>query len=329
MPKLLLICIVSKKIGIGHLSRLTTLSKLLLKEKKAVPEILIFGDLINTIKLKNIKIHNFSLKDNLSKSLDLLMQKNNFKMLIFDIYSKFSEIKLKEYLKKLKKRNIKIIGIDCFIKFSDILDLVWIPSFRIDDEFKNCKNVKSGWNRYIIDKKLNIRKWQPGNKILILTGGSDALNLNLTLPTQLDRLLPSNIQINWVKGPFSNKPNLPMRQRLIWHVHDSPQYLDDLIVDSNYVMTIYGVSFFEVLQYGVPCVLFSNTSRNAHNDFQYLYNAEVSLVRTNTKSAIKSLIELVSNDKLATKLSKNALCKMSSPGTQNLTKDIYSILDLN
>ena len=90
---------------------------------------------------------------------------------------------------------------------------------------------------------------------LVLTGGSDISILRKTLPTHLDQTLHANSEVHWVKGPLSDNPILPEKRKLKWIFHDSPQQLDELIVDSNYVLTVFGVSFFEVLQYGIPTVV--------------------------------------------------------------------------
>ena len=52
MSKILLVCYVSPKIGLGHLSRLLALAQTLKKDKKIVPEFLIFGDLIKKDELR-------------------------------------------------------------------------------------------------------------------------------------------------------------------------------------------------------------------------------------------------------------------------------------
>jgi spore coat polysaccharide biosynthesis predicted glycosyltransferase SpsG len=168
----------------------------------------------------------------------------------------------------LKQQNIFIIGIDSLIEYCDILDLIWIPSFNFDiNKHSNCKSLlRSGWDTYLIQKRLNHKKWRSGSKILVLTGGSDISNLGKTLPTQLDQILDKNSEVHWVKGPLSDDPILPERQKLKWIFHDAPQQLDELIVESNYVLAVFGVSFFEVLQYGIPTVVFSPYDKKDDKD---------------------------------------------------------------
>jgi spore coat polysaccharide biosynthesis predicted glycosyltransferase SpsG len=165
-------------------------------------------------------------------------------------------------------------------------------------------------------------------KVLILTGGSDISNLGRTLPAQLDELLDKNIELHWVKGPFSSAPNLPKECRLNWVVHNAPEQLDELIVQSDYVMTVFGVSFFEVLQYGIPAVVFSPYSNKDNNELDALSEEGVAMAVNNSKLAINGLIELMNNDELSKEYSMNALKKMSVNGAKNLSKEIYSLIGL-
>jgi hypothetical protein len=58
-----------------------------------------------------------------------------------------------------------------------------------------------------------------------------------------------------------------------------------------------------------------------------LSREDVALVAYNLKSAINELSKLIIDEKLAKKLSTNALKKMSINGTEKLSKKIYLLLD--
>jgi len=161
-----------------------------------------------------------------------------------------------------------------------------------------------------------------------LTGGGDVSNLGKTLPVQLDGLLDENTEIHWVRGPFSGSPNLPKKCRLNWTVHNAPERLDELIVQSDYVMTVFGVSFFEVLQYGIPTVVFSPYGNKDNNELNALSKEGVAMVSNDSKLAITDLIELMNNNQIAKEYSVNALKKMSVNGAKNLSKEIYSLIGL-
>ena len=132
--------------------------------------------------------------------------------------------------------------------------------------------------------------------------------------------------MHWVRGPFSDAPSLPKNCRLNWVVHNSPERLDELIIQSDYVMTLFGVTFFEVLQYGIPSVVFSPYGNKDNAELDALSKENVALVANDTELAINGIVNLMKNDKLAKEYSLNALQKMSINGVKNLSKEIYSLI---
>jgi len=330
MSSALLVCHVSPEIGLGHLSRLLALADTLRKDNIVIPEFLIFGDLIKKNELDNFNVHAYSLVDDFVATIENIVEINNFDVLILDLHTEHSIDNLGELFIHLKRRNIRVIGIDSLIEHCNILDLIWIPSFNFDSgRYTGCTSVlKSGWDSFLIQKRLQHENWSPGSKVLVLTGGSDVANLGESLPAELDKLLDMNIELHWVKGPFSSAPNLPKKCRLNWVVHNAPEQLDELIVQSNYVMTVFGVSFFEVLQYGIPTVVFSPYGEKDNDELGALSEEGVAMVANNPKHGTDGLIELMNNDELAKEFSMNALKKMSINGATNLSKEIYSLIGL-
>jgi len=328
MIRVLLVCHVSSKIGIGHLSRLLALAETLKKDNKVVPEFLIFGDFIKKDDLGKFKVHSFSLVDDFVGSINTTLINNEYAVLIFDLYKNHNIDNLNELFKQLKQRDVHLISVDALIEHCDILDLIWVPSFNFDfSEYAECNSVlKSGWDSFLIQKRLEHTDWSPGSKVLILTGGSDVSKLGETLPAQLDEMLGKDAEVHWVRGPFSRAPNLPNSCRLNWTIHDAPEQLDELIVQSDYVMTVFGVSFFEVLQYGTPTVVFSPYGIKDNKELDALSKEGVAAVEANSGRAVNSLIELMNNEKLAREYSMNALKKMSINGVQTLCNEIYSLV---
>ncbi|WP_415303505.1 hypothetical protein [Candidatus Pelagibacter sp. Uisw_090] len=326
--RVLLVCYVSADVGMGHLSRLIALAETLRKKYNITAEFLIFGDLIKKKKLARFNVHNFLFTDIFTQAVESVLQTNDFKALILDLYSEHKINNLDNFFTKLKKKDICLIAIDSLIDYCNILDILWIPSFNFDcSKHANCAaTLKSGWDSFLIQKQFDHKDWMSGFKVLILTGGSDISNLSRTLPMELDKLLDRRTEIHWVKGPFSSEPNLLKKPRLNWVIHNAPDKLDELIVQSNYVMTVFGVSFFEVLQYGIPTVVFSPYSNKDDRELEALAKEEVAMVAKNSESAVMGLIELMNNNTLAKNYSINALNKMSINGTESLSKKIYSLI---
>ena len=326
----LLVCHVSSGIGIGHLSRLLTVAQELKKDNKVIPEFLIFGDGIEKDELSNFNVHTCPITDDLKATIKNMVQINDFNAVVFDLYPKHRVTNLGQLFIQLKHCNICLISIDGLIEHRNILDLLWIPSFNFDCErYKPCSSVlKSGWDSFLIQKRLRHKDWTPGSKVLLLTGGSDFAKLGKTLPTELNQVLGKDAEVHWVRGPFADAPIVPKKCRLNFTIHDAPEQLDELIVQSNYVMTVFGVSFFEVLQYGIPTVVFSPYGSKDNEELNALSKEGVAKVEANPARAINSLLELMNNDKLAREYSSNALRKMSTNGAQNLCNEIYSLMSL-
>ena len=98
------------------------------------------------------------------------------------------------------------------------------------------------------------------------------------------------------------------------------------IIENNYVLTVFGVSFFEVLQYGVPAVVFSPYDGKDDDELEALSKENVAVVADSPDSAINDLVGLIKNNKAAAEYSKNALHKMSVNGSMNLSKEINKII---
>jgi spore coat polysaccharide biosynthesis predicted glycosyltransferase SpsG len=326
--RVLLVCHISSEIGIGHLSRLLALAETLRKDNNVIPEFLIFGDFIKKDELANFNIHAFSLTDDFIDTIENILKISNFDTLIFDLYPEHNIDNLGKLFVQLKQRNIYLISIDSLVEHCNILDLIWIPSFNFDcGKYTDCTSaLKSGWDSFLIQKRLRHKDWTPGSKVLVLTGGSDVSNLGETLPVQLDELLDKSTEVHWVKGPFSSSPILPNKCRLDWVVHNAPEQLDKLIVQSNYVISVFGVSFFEVLQYGVPAVVFSPYGNKDNSELDALSKEDVAMIVNSSELAAEGLIELMNNNNLAKEYSMNALTKMSINGVQSLSKEIYSLI---
>lgn len=330
MTNALLICNVSSKVGLGHLSRIITIANRLKKDNLIVPELLIFGEVVKKDELAHFKVYLFSPKDSLETSIEKILKLKKFDILIFDLFYKLYCEVIGNLFNKLKKDFKHIVSIDSFIEHCNLIDLIWIPSFNFNcNKYKPCKSfLKSGWDSFLIQKRLKQKKWKPGKKVLVLTGGSDSTNLGKFLPTRLDESLSNDVNIEWVRGPFSNYPNLPIKSNLNWVVHNSPQHLDEIILQNDYVLTIYGVSFFEVLQYGIPTVVFSPYDGKDKKELRELSKENVALVAYNYESAINNLNTLIKNEELARYYSLNALKKMSINGVETFCKHIYSMINL-
>lgn len=328
MSKILLVCHSNSTVGLGHLSRILVLAQAIKSHGAVIPELVIFGDFFPKEGISEFHTHVFPLSAYFTASIENIISSDNFSAVVFDLHAKQDISDFDNLLLRLKNRQISIIGIDSLLEYCDILDLIWIPSFNFDaSSHSNCKCIiKSGWDSFLIQKRLSHKEWTPGSSVLVLTGGSDTAKLSRTLPAYLDKSLRGDIKLNWVRGPFSEVPILPTETRLDWIIHDSPSGLDELILNSDYVLTIFGVSLFEVLQYGVPTVVFSPYQNKDDQELQSLSLENVALVAANSLDAISGLNTLINDENRARDYSLNSLKKLAVNGTQNLVQQIYLLI---
>ena len=326
----LLVCYVSSTIGLGHLTRLLALAQAIKEVSSIEIELLIFGDLIERDELSNFNTTFLSLSDDFKSSVKKTAEALNPAVVVFDLCPKLLPNNLMGIFTWLKNKDTKLVSIDSLVDFCHVLDLVWVPSFYFDFKDKpDCSGkLKSGWDSFLIQKRLPSQVWQKGLRVLVLTGGGDVTNLGSTLPKQLDALLNDQVEVNWVRGPYAKAPLLPDNTRLKWNIHNAPNQLDELIVQSNYVLTVFGVSFFEVLQYGIPTVVFSPYDYKDNEELIALAEEQVAVVKKNSGTAVSALKNLMKNEELAKSISQKALTKLSVNGAQLFAKSVISLADL-
>lgn len=328
VPLVLLVCHASSTMGLGHLARLLALAQAMKKTGHVQPEFLIIGDIIENDELASFNFSCHSLKNDFAESVKTTVKAITPSVIVLDLYPKLLSPALEELFAWLQSRNIRLIGVDSLVKYCQLLDFIWVPSFYFDSsKIPACTSkLKSGWDSYLIQQRLPNQAWKPGTRILVLTGGGDGTHLGNSLPQQLDNALPKESIIHWVQGPYANPPMMPSNQRLNWHVHTAPSQLDELIVQSNYVLTVFGVSFFEVLQYGIPTVVFSPYGAKDLSELDALAKERVAVVCHNPDSAADRLGQLMQDTDLAKACSQRALKKLSVNGAQQLAQLVCSLI---
>ncbi len=321
-------CYVGAEYGLGHLSRLLALAHELKFRNDVTPEFLVFGEYFEKNELVQFHVHRCSYEDDFCSSVNIIIENSNINLMVLDVTPKIDINDLEKHLKNWKKKKVSLVSIDSLVEYSNFLDLIWIPSFNFNyNNSNNLKSkIKSGWDSYLIQKKIKHNQWFHGKKLLVLTGGSDTTNLSETLPRQLDEKLDDKIEISWIKGPFSDEPALPKKCRLNWSVYKNLESLDDIIVQHNYAMTVFGVSFFEILQYGIPTVVFSPYNNKDDGELKMLAKENVAFVAASPKNAIDGIIKLMASEELSKSYSLNSRKKMRINGSKKLSEEIYSLL---
>ena len=98
------------------------------------------------------------------------------------------------------------------------------------------------------------------------------------------------------------------------------------MLKSNYALTAYGVSFFEVAQYGIPTVVFSPYANDDELELAALKEYKISLVSSDYCAAVEGLVNLMKDNKLSGSIANTAKAKLKHKGAKTLTCEVTKIL---
>ena len=324
----LIVCHAGKGVGLGHLTRSIVAAKSMQQKFDANIKFLVHGESVKQDYLSGFE-HQFLEGDkDISFVIKKLVVLHEIQIVVFDLYPHQIPQNFSDLLTELRQDNRKLISIDGLIDFHDKLDLIFIPSFNFTPPIDlNIKTpVLFGWDYYLLNVKYEPVNWQPGKHVLVLTGGSDTTNLGKTLPTELYAVLPGFTELHWVTGPYANDPVWPESRKIKMLNHNAPTGLDDLMLKSNYAITVFGVSFFELLYYGIPTVVFSPYGDKDEAELALVEAEGIALVAKDETDAVHKIKQLMENDNLAKSLTKQARQKMSVPGQQKFVQAVSELM---
>ena len=95
---------------------------------------------------------------------------------------------------------------------------------------------------------------------------------------------------------------------------------------SNYAVTVFGVSFFELLYLGIPTVVFSPYGGKDDRELEAIAEAGVAIVACDQREAADRLSALMHNDLLAAQLSRRAREQLNNPGGRRLCAEIAKLI---
>lgn len=308
-----LVCSIDRDIGLGHYRRLSALAECLFGFVGNLQFFLVGnGTEIHTN--KKIPVHSIASVDDIASWIE-------FDAVVFDMHQSHLSASLIATVTNLYRSVCLVVGVDSLRFHGNLLDINWIPSFYLANPSATCygENVYYGWDAYLLPRPLMSNSLLSEEAAtLVSIGASDVMNVGEVLPQILDEVLPPNMTVNWVKGPFAPLPRLPSCCRLKWFIHDSPQGLEKLIAMSNFGLSVFGISFFEMIRFGLPCVAFSPYHGRDTEELDALKSQGVAVVANDLVDSAHRLSELISNPEDARALSQCAQAKMSTNGAEKL-----------
>ena len=316
------LCQAGAGIGLGHFSRVSRIATALESQLRATVQIYV------VVPQGETGGFNFSKANLVSPLLPLRAQlfKHNsvLDLFVVDVPPQQVSDDLRDCLAAARTVGATIVSVDN-LELSCNADLVFLPTFRRPNIRENGDSkalIVHGWDCFLLEENTESINWRPGQKVLALTGGSDATNLGSHWPALLDASLPATTELIWVTGPFATSPRLPSPPRIKITEHEAPSRLRSLMQCTNYAITVYGVSFYELLQLGIPTVVFSPYGEKDLAELNEIKRDRLAVVASNNVDAVEKLVGLMANHSLASELASRGSDRLKYPGVNRLCEEI-------
>ena len=199
-----------------------------------------------------------------------------YSTIFFDLHEFHCSSDIFALSKYFQNRDGFVVAIDHGAIHADMTaDLRWVPSFFINPEWPSDLDIQCGWGHYLLEKKFETLPAPQLNRLLVLTGGSDAAGLGAIWPKMIDEVIKQELEVNWVQGPFSPSPIFPEKPRHTFIIHHAPNGLDQLINRCDWVLTVHGVSVFEALMYERTCIVYNPYASQNDQEMTALENEKI------------------------------------------------------
>ncbi|MDR7333941.1 hypothetical protein [Roseateles asaccharophilus] len=323
-PRVLLACQAGTGVGLGHLSRTLVAARALQRLPQAEVQLLVQAEPLVHAGLAAFEHRVIPPGGDLAEAIDSAVAD----VLVLDLQAQRIPADFPAWLRRWRSAGRKLVAIDALLPLRAELDLVLMPTFHFvpPPGLPDGAPILHGWDCYLIDGDAPARPWQPGPRVLALTGGSDATHLGQHWPALIDAQLPDGSEVHWVTGPYAQPPALPARPRLGWREHVAPSGLQPLMRASDYAVTVYGVSFYELLHLGVPTVVFSPYGSKDNAELAAVAAAGVARVAADEREATQLLAGLMQDATQAATLSRSARDHLHTPGGERLARAIQALL---
>ena len=277
-------------IGLGHLMRMIAAIRALQDHLSARVELIIKGEPVSHSALQFIDarwVTEF-------KPEELAHALETSSCCVFDV-KKYCSL-LIDALTERPEASVAV-GIDVAADFDQLFDLVWMPSIFLDNARVQTGGtaISHGWDCFLLHgdtiKKGSVAySEQSAQKVLVLTGGSDAANMGDSLPDMLLSQLPGEASITWVEGPYASAPVVTSEHgKHRFSVEKAPNNLTSLYSSFDVILAVYGVSYYECLKAGVPTIVFDPVGAAAPEEWELVRASFPGFVADNVPEAISKL----------------------------------------
>lgn len=327
--RVLLACHAGQGVGLGHLTRSLVAARALRRHLQADVHLLIQSEPLQRDDLAAFP-HGFVPPDaDLGQALEMRRQALAADVMLLDLHPQRPPAALATLLQQWRAAGCRLIAIDGLLAHRPWLDLIFLPSFRFvpPPDLQAGAPIRFGWDCLLLEPLPEGHRRPESTEVLVLTGGSDATGLGQDWPAVLDRQLPPWTHLHWVTGPFAAPPVLPAAPRLAgFEQHVAPAGLGPLMRRASFAVTVFGVSFFELLQHGVPTVVFSPYGDKDQPELEALQAEELAWIARDHQDATEQLARLMADAPLAAAKSQRARDRLGRPGGENLAHAIAELM---
>jgi len=318
-----------KDVGLGHLNRSLVAARSLVLRLGAQVDFVAVGHDVDDSLAQDFAV-NFSVTHGpIDVAIDRLTENNQYAAVCLDLFCPLLAEDMGTVLGKLHKAGCKIVAIDALAGFEGLIDLLYIPSFMppADCEVNGfAGRLAYGWDAYLLNVQPEDQGLDPAGSILALTGGSDVTRLGREWPAILNRCLPYGTAVHWVTGPFSEPPIFPNSSSVEFIEHIAPAGLSALMHTATVAVTVFGVSFFELIALGVPTVVFSPYDEKDSRELRGIAEQRIALVVRDARDAAEQASLLLRDSELRAELSSNARDKLKNFDGKYFAEEVRLLL---
>jgi len=232
-PKVSLYCHVDSVIGMGHLKRCALIAEALQEQLGLGTKLHVIGSPYELPWL-HTKVQWF---DGEVELFNCIKQDNN-PLLILDFHPDFIDtLALENACHHAKLQGRALLALDKLTALVESVDKLFIPSFYCSIKHPN---ISYGWQNYLFSPITLLPK-KP--QVMILTGGTDALDYGRYLPNLLEDTINPHWDYLWIRGPLAKAPEIKSDSKI--KVLHNPSNLPQLQAESTIILSCYGLSLFE------------------------------------------------------------------------------------
>nr|VFJ67824.1 MAG: Spore coat polysaccharide biosynthesis protein SpsF, cytidylyltransferase family [Candidatus Kentron sp. DK] len=310
-------------IGLGHLRRMLRLAEALKERHSLNVHIIISGEERDIRELRSVS-HQWLDGDSTTDAIEAVCLAQNPDAVVLDARQDKLSCSLQPLLQRLSERDIPRIAVDGLFELAEHIDLYHVPSFYCGPELVRTLGAKLtyGWGEYLLPDPPPRNPRANPERLLVMTGAADPTGLCEHLPERLERTLHAYMRITWIQGPYAAPPRLPDRQKHEWRVLQNPNNLPEIMADTDLALVVHGVSLFELLKQGVPCVAFDPYLRIGADEWSALARAGAVTLADNATVAVECVGQLLDDWPRALAMGAEAARRLAGDGSANLAARI-------